>query len=313
MRKYAILFILLIMILSGCNKENNSLNNNSFTFTDSLQQEVTVNKHPQRTAILFSSFADIWLSAGGSIQITVGESVERNFAEKSVILVDEGSGHSSINTEILIASKPDLIIGTADYECQNEASAFASKHGIPSANFRVETFDDYLKVLEIFCNITERSDLYEINGTEVKNRINSLLTQNENIAQNKKILFIRAGSTAKSTKAKNTSQHFVCGMLAELGAINIADSTEILLDGLSLEAVVKSDPDHLFISLMGNVEASEKYVKSLLKSAGWKDLKCVKNGNYTFLPKELFHYKPNSKWDVAYQYLIDIFKNHNGE
>ena len=186
MRKYAILFILLIMILSGCNKENNSLNNNSFTFTDSLQQEVTVNKHPQRTAILFSSFADIWLSAGGSIQITVGESVERNFAEKSVILVDEGSGHSSINTEILIASKPDLIIGTADYECQNEASVFASKHGIPSANFRVETFDDYLKVLEIFCNITERSDLYEINGTSVKNRINSLLTQNENIAQNKK-------------------------------------------------------------------------------------------------------------------------------
>lgn len=313
MRKYAILFILLILLLNGCQDTKSNINEDSFTFTDSLEQKVTVNKRPQRTAILFSSFADIWQSAGGSVQITVGESVERDFAEKTAILVDEGSGHSSINTEILIASKPDFIIGTADYECQIETSAFTSKHGIPSANFRVETFDDYLKVLEIFCNITERPDLYEINGTEVKNRINSLLTQNENIAQNKKILFIRAGSTAKSTKAKNTYQHFVCGMLAELGAINIADSAEILLDGLSLEAIIKAEPDHLFISLMGNATASEEYVKSLLASDGWKDLKCVKNGNYTFLPKDLFHYKPNSKWDIAYQYLINIFKNHNGD
>ena len=311
MRKYIIFVILLVLILSGCHTEKELNINDSYTFTDSSNHEITVSKNPQQTAILFSSFADIWICAGGTVQITVGESVERGFAEKNAILVDDGSGHTTVNMEVLIASKPDFVIGTTDYECQKEAVDFTRTQGIPSASFQVETFDDYLKVLEIFCNITERPDLYKQNGTAVKNRIDEILSQNKDIAQGKKILFVRAGSTAKSTKAKNTSQHFVCGMLADLGTINIADSAEILLDGLSLEAVVKADPDHLFISLMGNAQASEEYVKALLESSGWKDLRCVKNGNYTFLPKELFHYKPNSKWDIAYQYLIDIFKDHN--
>ncbi|MBO5273008.1 MAG: hypothetical protein J6I45_00160 [Clostridia bacterium] len=34
---------------------------------------------PEKTAVLFSSLAEIWLEAGGSVDITVGESIERGF------------------------------------------------------------------------------------------------------------------------------------------------------------------------------------------------------------------------------------------
>ena len=32
----------------------------------------------------------------------------------------------------------------------------------------------------------------------------------------------------------------------------------------------------------------------------------VKNGNLVVLPKELFHYKPNDRWDDSYEYLAKI-------
>ena len=42
--------------------------------------------------MLFSSFADVWETAGGRVDITVGESVERGFAPEDVLLVDDGAG-----------------------------------------------------------------------------------------------------------------------------------------------------------------------------------------------------------------------------
>ena len=47
-------------------------------------------------------------------------------------------------------------------------------------------------------------------------------------------------------------------------------------------------------------------MNSLLESDGWKELSCVKNGNYCYMPKELFHFKPNSRWAEAYEYLALI-------
>ena len=38
----------------------------------------------------------------------------------------------------------------------------------------------------------------------------------------------------------------------------------------------------------------------------WSSLTAVKEGRYLFLPQELFHYKPNERWDESYEYLAKI-------
>ena len=38
----------------------------------------------------------------------------------------------------------------------------------------------------------------------------------------------------------------------------------------------------------------------------WLFYEAVKNGNLFFLPKEYFQYKPNAKWDKAYEYALEI-------
>lgn len=275
-----------------------------YTFNDSEGNSVTLNSKPQNVAVLLSSLADLWQIAGGEVSITVGESVQRGFCPDTVTLVDDSAG-KTINSESLIAAQPDFVIGSADIDAQKEACELARQAGIPSAVIKVESFEDYLAVLKIFTDITGDSDSYKTNGTDKQERINKLVAAVKD-KQSPNILFIRAGSKYSSTKAKNTKDNFTCQMLSELGCINIADSVPVLLDGLSVEYILQENPKYIFITTMGEESAAKEYIAELFKNPEWQKLDAVKNGNYTFLPKDLFHFKPNDEWDKAYEYLINI-------
>lgn len=276
-----------------------------YTFTDDAGRVISLSEKPERTAVLFSSFAEVWSLAGGRTDITVGESVERGFAGEDAVLVDDGAG-KTINTELLVASGPDFVICSADIEAQADAAELLNSSGIPAACFRIETFEDYLRVLKICTDITENPGAYRTNGEEVKARIDALLSSVDGEPEMKNILFVRAGSGASATKAKTADQHFAAAMLKELGTHNIAEDAAVLLDGLSLEAVITADPDYIFISTMGSEDAARAYMDSVLAEPAWQALSAVQKGNFAYLPKELFQFKPNARWDEAYAYLIGL-------
>ena len=110
----------------------------------------------------------------------------------------------------------------------------------------------------------------------------------------------------RQTKAKTAQDNFAAEIINELGTYNIAENAKALLDGLSLEEIVAENPEYIFISIQGSEEAAKKHIQELFASDGWKDLNAVKNSNYVFLPKDLFHYKPNARWAEAYKYAADI-------
>ena len=263
---------------------------------------------PERVAVLFSSLAEMWTDAGGTVSITVGESVERGFAPEGTPLVDSGAG-KNINMELLLTLEPDLVICSADIPAQAEVSEFLNENGIKAIAFHVETFDDYTNVMRQMTCITGNAEAYEKYVTDQRNQIDSLLSSNNLISSDgKTFLFVRAGSSAASTKAKLAEDHFACAMLEEFGCENIADAAPILLDGLSMEAVISADPDYIFFSLMGDADAAVANVHSLLESDVWQSLSAVKEGSTVILPKELFHFKPCGRWSEAYSYLADIIK-----
>ncbi len=284
---------------------NDSINSPYYTFTDDAGEEVILKNKPERVAVLFSSFADIWNLAGGTVEITVGESVERGFADKDVILVDSGAG-KTINTELLIDAEPDFVICSLDIEAQKEAALLLKKAGIPTACFHVDTFSDYLNMLKICTDITKDTESYEKNGMDVKKRIDKMLADLKGEPVNKNILFIRAGSGASATKAKRAQDHFAAAMLKEIGTYNIAENATVLLDGLSIEEILAEDPDYIFIATMGKEEAAKEHMNSVLEQTAWQSLTAVQNGKYVYLPKDLFQFKPNARWDEAYEYLIEL-------
>lgn len=275
------------------------------SFSDHSGKSITLTEKPEKVAVLFSSFADMVLLSGGSVDITVGESIERGFASTDTALVDLGAG-KSINTELLLSESPDFIIGSYDIAAHRETSELLENSGIPFALFRVDGFEDYDRVMSILCEIFERPDCYQKNVTEVKNAIAEVKDGIDTSGDKKKILFVRCASSSKATKAKTKDENFVCKMLDELHTTNIADTSSVLSDELSIEYILLEDPDFIFFSPMGDEQAARDYVGSLLETDLWQSLTSIKTGNYAFLPKDMFQYKPNSRWDKAYKYLAEL-------
>ena len=306
MTKKVIAFVLLAaaLALASCGASNKNEGEEYYCFYDDVERQVSLYGKPQRVAVLFSSYAEMWQTAGGEITVSVGESVERGFVTNNIILVDGGAG-KSIDFETLVAAKPDFVIGSADIAKQREVCDFMSKAGVPSALFKVESFEDYARVMGHFCAITENPEAYAEYVTEVRSDIEAVL-KNYSGRDEKRVLFIRASSSARSTKAKTSRDNFVCAMLEELGSHNIADDAPILLDGLSIEEIIIQNPDFIFFSTMGDEEKVKEYTDSLLAGEVWQSLDAVKNGNYAYLPKNMFQYKPNHRWAQAYEYLAEL-------
>lgn len=303
MLKRVTCFFICLLLLTGCAAQT-AQPQAGYTFTDSTGAEVTAPQKPETVAVLFSSLADLWVTAGGTVDITVGETVERGFADETAVLVDDGAG-KKINLELLIASKPDLVIYSSEIAGQEECAEALRNAGIPAAGFRVDTLEEYLDALKICTDILETPENYETYGTELAKRAEQKIAA-ANEQKQPTVLFVRAGSSAKYTKAKTAENNFVCVMLKELGTVNIAEAAPVLLDGLSTEEIVMADPDFILYTTMGDEESGVAYMESLLSDPVWSTLTAVQEEKVFQLPKDLFQFKPNARWDEAYQYLIDL-------
>ena len=80
-KKFLIIFLAALMLVSGCGRNTNSTTElketdlTVYTFTDDLGREVIV-ENPQRVAALLGSFADMWVLAGGEVYASADDAWE---------------------------------------------------------------------------------------------------------------------------------------------------------------------------------------------------------------------------------------------
>ena len=280
-------------------------------FEDFGGEKITLTHKPKRVAVLFSSLADVWTLSGGEVLISVGESVERGICNDEVLLVDSGAG-KTIDAEKLLSYKPDFVIYSLDVEAQVKTSELLKKSKIPAAGMRLDSIEDYMKALTICTSVLDNEDALKKYGTDVLQQIENIKMKSVSSSYMPDVLFIRSGSTQSSAKAKKADDNFAAKILEDLGCINIADQAEILLESLSIEEILLRDPDHIFISIMGDESAGKAYMEGLLLSDSWRELSAVKNGNVHYLPKDLFHYKPCQRWAESYEYIYEILYQGDG-
>lgn len=178
---------------------------------------------------------------------------------------------------------------------------------IPAATFAVVHLvlpPDYLSMLEQFCSLTGRDDLYEQNGLEVQAQIQQVLEQVEG-REGPTVLLLRAYSTGAKAKG---ADNLAGVMLEDLGAENLVERYDSLLEEVSMEEVIAADPDYIFVVTMGSSQekALEYMSEHFQSNPAWAGLTAVANDHYVVLPKELFHYKPNARWGESYAYLAEI-------
>ncbi len=216
--------------------------------------------------------------------------------------VNAGS-HQEPDLEALLAAEPDFVILTPDIEGQLGLQETLEAARIPAAYFHVDSFEEYLHMLEICTRITGRDDLYQENGAALQEQIERMIDSVQG-KQAPRVLLMRAYSSG--VKAKN-SDNFVGAMLNDLGAVNIADSDASLLEDLQMESIVAADPDVILITTMGNEQkALDNLSATLQADPAWSALRAVENGDVNVLQKDLFHYKPNARWAESYETLATI-------
>jgi iron complex transport system substrate-binding protein len=221
--------------------------------------------------------------------------------------VNIGGAHSP-SLELLISASPDFVIASASTASNVEMKDSLESMGITVAYFDVDNFDDYLRMLDICTDITGRKDLYEQNGLAIKSKIDEIKNMYavSDIPENeRKILLLRAASGF--VKAKGSSGTILGEMLADIGCINIADSNTDLLENLSVEAVIREEPHHIFVVTMGsNTDAAKRSLENMIKeNPAWGTLDAVKNGRLHVMDKKLFNLKPNARWAESYGILYE--------
>ena len=272
------------------------------SFTDVMGYPVTLNSW-DRVVSLYGSFGETWMLAGGTLVGTTSDAIE----ERGLVLGDEVAIVGSVkqpNFEEILAANPDFVILSADTAEHVELHDALTDAGIAHAYYRVDTFSDYLSMLEQFCSLTGRDDLYEQNGLEVQAQIQQVLEQVEG-REGPTVLLLRAYSTGAKAKG---ADNLAGVMLEDLGAENLVERYDSLLEEVSMEEVIAADPDYIFVVTMGSSQekALEYMSEHFQSNPAWAGLTAVANDHYVVLPKELFHYKPNARWGESYAYLAEI-------
>ncbi len=308
------LFVVLIcvLLLIGCNNKEVStgevVNEEFITFIDALDREVTIKKNPEKVAALLGSFADVWILAGGEICATAEDAWDDFGLELDAVNI--GGAHSP-SLELLLSSNPEFVIASSSTSSNVEMKETLEDAGITVAYFDVDNFYDYLEMLDICTDITGRKDLYETNGLEIEKQIEEIKDEfnKEEISEEEKtVLLLRTASSF--VKAKGSKGTILGEMLDDMGCINIADNDETLLENLSVEAIIKEEPYHIFVVTMGSdTKAAMESLENLInENPAWNTLDAIKQDRMYVMDKKLFNLKPNANWANSYQELYEILK-----
>ena len=89
----------------------------------------------------------------------------------------------------------------------------------------------------------------------------------------------------------------------------------LAVENLSLEAIMRADPDYIFVTPQGSDKeaAIANIEETFTSSPAWQTLRAVKEGRYYVLDPYLYNLKQNERWGEAYEKMADILYPESSE
>lgn len=273
-------------------------------FEDDLGRTVTV-EEPKRVAALIGSFAHMWYLAGGldSLAAAASDSWTGFDIPLGEEVINLGST-KKVSLETVIAAQPDFILASVNTDADLALREPLEALGIPTAYFQVSTFEDYLRVMKILTDIIGCQEYYQKNVLGIQQQVDCAKARAD--GSEPTALYIRVSGSG--CRVKNSQGSVLGEMLHDLGAVNIADSEQTLLENLSMEVILEQDPEFIFVVLQSTDPAVAQGVleKTLLSDPAWECLTAVAEGRFFLMDQALYNLKPNNRWGEAYEKLADI-------
>ncbi|NLL81799.1 MAG: ABC transporter substrate-binding protein [Tissierellia bacterium] len=284
---------------------------------DSGRDQISIKKNPQKVAVLYGSHACLWVEAGGEVKIGIGgdsaielykEQIGRNILEdEGVVTVANSSSGKNWDIETILAEQPDLIICSTAMSGYSTISGPAEAAGIPVIAMTYSGVGDYLKWSKVFSNINDKPELFEEiamnTAKEVANTIAKVPTEN-----NPRVISLLPQSDAIQA---NLGASDMGVLIEELNGINVASALSADIEAtrveIDIETVFAENPDIIMIQCLASEEEARANLDAIFgTSPVWQSLDAVKNNKVYYMPKSLFHLRPNSQYSEAYSVMAEI-------
>ncbi len=277
----------------------------SITYKDPLGNENTFKKNPERVIVLHSSFVDLWYLAGG--EAIARCSGDTNVPEEAKDVEQIGSAFSP-NLEMIIALKPDLVILSSLTSKQAELKDALKENNIQALylNTSYKPYGSFIDTLYLFTRITDKKEIFDTQIADIINKVDSIKEKVKD-EEKPKVAILFGSTSSVSTELPTSLTGEIVEMLYGENIVKGAEIEGATKVDFSIEKIIESDPDMIFITTMGDLEKVNKRIKEDIESnEAWASLRAVKEGRLYYLPKELFTYKPNAKYPEAVQYIAEL-------
>ena len=249
------------------------------------------------------SIGDLWLLSGGELAGMTEDGMDLEGISENTEVIGTVTNPS---LEAIAALSPDMVLLSGELPTHKKLAEELESRGISPRMISVNSFSDYDGVIKEFTEMTGREDCYKKNVTDVKERIDQIL-QSASEKELKKGTYLALRVSATKNKALK-DDYFACEIFNAFGLENIAQDN-LAFDELNLEAILDADPDLIFVVEQGkSAEAQESFAEAFSGKPVWQELDAVRNGCVYMLPKDYFQYKPNARWDEAYQYVMELLE-----
>ena len=249
------------------------------------------------------SIGDLWFLSGGELAGMTEDGMDLEGISENTEVIGTVTNPS---LEAIAALSPDLVLLSGELPTHKKLAEELDSRGIRSKMISVNSFSDYDKVMKELTGMTGREDCYKKNVTDVGERIDRILESASDKDLKKGTYLALRVSATKNKALKN--DYFACEIFNAFGLENIAQDNSAF-DELNLEAILAADPDFIFVVEQGkSTEAQESFAEAFSGKPVWQELAAVRNGCVYMLPKDYFQYKPNAKWDEAYQYVMELLE-----
>ena len=263
--------------------------------TGCTKKSTKQNTSPHNVVACSRSLGEMWMLSGGKLAGITDDGKDLGQKIKVVGTLMRPS------VEEIIALKPSLVLLTGDIPTQQKVKKSLLDAHVKVKSVNVDNFQDYDKYMKEFTKMNKRSDLYEKNVVDVSKRIEAI---KKKVNFKKQTYLMLRVSSMKNKVLKN--DYFACEIANDMNMVNIAQD-DSALDDINVEEIMKKNPDYIFVVYQGEEKQAQEAYNKIAAMPGWDQLSALKNKHVKVLPKNYFQFKPNAKWDKAYQYLYDYF------
>lgn len=267
-----LLFAISLLILNICGvSAQETITIETITFTDDLKREVSVPIPLTSVVTLAPSLTETLVYLGAEDLITAVD-INSDYPESISKLPRITGWDMSINYEELTAMQPDLIFASE----MTSLEAISSMEDLGLNVFCVknpadfpELFDSILMIGELIGKTPEAEELTAALSDRVE-EIESISSK----AEDKPLVFYEIDATDPAkpwTAGKGT---FISKLIDMAGGVNLGDELDGEWIQISLEALLKADPQIILLgdSMYGST------AEAASQRTGWSDISAVKNG-----------------------------------